>query len=576
MKEKFINIVFDIGVIILLFIIFDIIITTIFQFINIPMSIFNVIFASVLTCGTYLFFRRKNLKEDIILRIVSISMSIILVLVSIYLINFTFDLTGDGNYYHKPAIGIIKEGWNPTRGSSFDYIKQNHPEMANEIMCLWIDHYPKATWNFAASIYAVTGDIESGKVISFLTMISIACLIFGYLSKRHLKMWQSIIVSLLLVVNPIICSQMFSYYVDGIMGLYIYGIILFLLMIADKKFDYISDTQKWLLLASVIIICMNIKFTGLLFAGIFSIAFYIFWLYKLWKNNEFKKNVISLTLRFTIIVIIGVGIVGFSTYIKNTIDHKNPLYPLFGNGKVDIVTTMQPVSFANKNRVEKLFESIFSKSENITYGSGENPDLKIPFTIYQEELNGLWIPDLRIGGYGVWFSGILIITTIALVYGLIKVYMKNKKIASYITVILSGIFVSTIILDEAWWARYSPQLYLIPIISLFLLFIIANENKRLLKTILNISGIVVSIIISINVLYFINCRVNDLKVARNINRTFYEFKKTYSDDNNMDVALTTKDYYGMLFNLKDKGIKYNLIPMNENMKNQLYEYGIRY
>ena len=376
MKDnKFVNIIFDIGVLILSFIVIDIMVTTLFQFINIPMSIANVIVSSIIRIAVYLFLRRKNIKKDYIYRCISIVVAIILVIISTYLISYTYDLTADGNYYHKVAIGILNEGWNPTRQSSLDYIKDNNPEMADEKMCLWIDHYPKATWNFAASIYSITGDIESGKVIVFLTMISVACLVFAYLSKRHLKIWQSAIVSILLVVNPIICAQMFSYYVDGIMGLYIYAIILFLIMITDKKFDYIGDTEKWLLLASSIIICMNIKFTGLLFSGIFSILFYLLWLYKSWKNNEFKKNIIKLTSRFAIIVVIGVVIVGFSSYVKNTIDHKNPLYPLFGEGKVDIITIMQPVSFGSKNRAEKLFESIFSKSENVLYSTGEDPEL---------------------------------------------------------------------------------------------------------------------------------------------------------------------------------------------------------
>lgn len=577
MKDnKFVNIIFDIGVLILSFIVIDIMVTTLFQFINIPMSIANVIVSSIITIAVYLFLRRKNIKRDYIYRCISIVVAIILVIISTYLISYTYDLTADGNYYHKVAIGILNEGWNPTRQSSLDYIKDNNPEMADEKMCLWIDHYPKATWNFAASIYSITGDIESGKVIVFLTMISVACLVFAYLSKRHLKIWQSAIVSILLVVNPIICAQMFSYYVDGIMGLYIYAIILFLIMITDKKFDYIGDTEKWLLLASSIIICMNIKFTGLLFSGIFSILFYLSWLYKSWKNNEFKKNIIKLTSRFAIIVVIGVVIVGFSSYVKNTIDHKNPLYPLFGEGKVDIITIMQPVSFGSKNRAEKLFESIFSKSENVLYSTGEDPELKVPFTVSEEEKQGLGIPDLRIGGYGVLFSGIFIISIAILIFSIISFYKINKKIGTYILLILLGVILTTVMLDEAWWARYSPQLYLIPIISLFVLFVIANNCSKFTKLTLNVFAIFVSVILVINCLYFIKWRINDLNIARGINKNFYYFTEEKEEEEVVNIALTSKEAYGILFYLKDRNIKYNLVPLNNSMEKQLYNFSIRY
>ncbi len=577
MKDnKFVNIIFDIGVLILSFIVIDIMVTTLFQFINIPMSIANVIVSSIITIAVYLFLRRKNIKKDYIYRCISIVVAIILVIISTYLISYTYDLTADGNYYHKVAIGILNEGWNPTRQSSLDYIKDNNPEMADEKMCLWIDHYPKATWNFAASIYSITGDIESGKVIVFLTMISVACLVFAYLSKRHLKIWQSAIVSILLVVNPIICAQMFSYYVDGIMGLYIYAIILFLIMITDKKFDYIGDTEKWLLLASSIIICMNIKFTGLLFSGIFSILFYLSWLYKSWKNNEFKKNIIKLTYRFAIIVVIGVVIVGFSSYVKNTIDHKNPLYPLFGEGKVDIITIMQPVSFGSKNRAEKLFESIFSKSENVLYSTGEDPELKVPFTVSEEEKQGLGIPDLRIGGYGVLFSGIFIISIAILIFSIIPFYKINKKIGTYILLILLGVILTTVMLDEAWWARYSPQLYLIPIISLFVLFVIANNCSKFTKLTLNVFAIFISVILVINCLYFIKWRINDLNIARGINKNFYYFTEEKEEEEVVNIALTSKEAYGILFYLKDRNIKYNLVPLNNSMEKQLYNFSIRY
>ena len=56
-------------------------------------------------------------------------------------------------------------------------------------------------------------------------------------------------------------------------------------MITDKKYTKLSNKEKWLGLAAEIILCMNIKFTGIYLAAIFSIVFYIGWLIQYAKEN---------------------------------------------------------------------------------------------------------------------------------------------------------------------------------------------------------------------------------------------------------------------------------------------------
>lgn len=42
-----------------------------------------------------------------------------------FLYNKTYDLTVDGNSYHKTAIAFIKNGWNPYYESSTDFQERN-------------------------------------------------------------------------------------------------------------------------------------------------------------------------------------------------------------------------------------------------------------------------------------------------------------------------------------------------------------------------------------------------------------------------------------------------------------------
>lgn len=159
-------------------------------------------------------------------------------------------------------------------------------------------------------------------------------------------------ISIVMAINPIVMAQIFTYYVDGVMGLFIYGIILFFIMITDKKFNSISNKEKWFGLLAETTLCMNIKFTGIYFSAIFYFLFYIIWQKQSAKENKFKENFINITINFIIIVMFGILVIGASTYVKNTIEHKNPLYPIIGNDDIDIVTTNQPKSFLEKNRFQ--------------------------------------------------------------------------------------------------------------------------------------------------------------------------------------------------------------------------------
>ena len=570
--------VLNIGMLLLIFIITDIFVTTILQIGNIPMSCANVIISAIATIIIFLLLNKKKInKDNRIIYVVSIIIAILITILSTYFIGKTYDTTCDGNFYHKPAIGLIKEGWNPLYESSADFCKENDNEIQDKGQFLWMDHYPKATWNFAASIYAITNNIESGKVIIVLLMISIACITYAYLADRLLKNWQAILLAIALVVNPITMAQLFTYYVDGIMGLLVYGIILFLIMLSDKKYDRLSETEKWIGLASEIILCMNIKFTGIYFAAIFSLVFYFIWVFKCIKQNK-KADIIKITSKFAAIVIVGIVFVGASTYVRNTIDHKNPVYPIIGKDKVDIITTMQPQSFEHKNRVAKLFESIFSTSENITYTSGDSPELKIPFTISKEEINNLAIPDTRIGGNGMLFSGMFIISIIAIVYAIIELVKNKKAELTYILAILGGIVITTACMAESWWARYSPQIYLIIILAMFGLFYISNIKVKKSKIILNILSIIIFIITMLNVSTFAYWRLKDFDTVKSINYSLETLKETTnSSQEKVDIAFNDTYYYGILFNIRDYGIEnYNLTDNKENKEKYVYNYQLIY
>lgn len=562
--------ILDLGIITLFFICINILTTTTLQFLNVAINGFNVVFSAIVSIIFFMVLRDKkySIKRN---SICILSAFLIFVILTIFASN-VYDLSEDGNTYHKTAIGSLKNGWNPLYEDNYEFNKENIPNILNEKYSLWVNHYPKATWNFAASIYYITGNIESGKVITFLTIFASLCISYAYFATKKMKKWQALVLSLVLSFNPLVLAQLFTYYVDGIMALYIYMLVLALLILYDDSIELISKTEKWLIVASIIILVMNIKFTGAFFACLFTIPFYVLDLIKNKKAEKFWKYFFVQTSIFALIVVIGILFVGASLYVKNTIFFKNPLYPLAGEGKVDIVTTMQPESFGSKSRFVKLFESLFAKTENITYASGDDPQLKIPFTIEDFELGNMGLPDTRIGGYGALYSAIFVLSLGVLVISMIFIFKKDKAVFTIICVLLIPIILTTVLLEEAWWARYSPQLWLLSEIAIFnLFFLFNNSNKKVGKYLSVIAFVLLFATIISNDYLYCKLRVDDIKVYRGISSEINVLKES----DNQDISLNSPKV-GILFDIEDANIDYTLVEKNDSQETFIYNWQIVY
>jgi len=252
---------------------------------------------------------------------------------------------------------------------------------------------------------------------------------------------------------------------------------------------------------------------------------------------------------------VAIGIVGFSSYTRNMIDHGHPLYPLSGKGHVDnMVLKEQPTSFSDKNHLQIFLISMFSKGENVSPSySSENvqPTLKIPFTIMDGEISNYSIPDIRVGGFGPLFSGIFIISIIATIYIVVK-FIKNKNwnlLVPYL-LILGVTVVLILALDGNYWARYIPYFYSVPILTLA--YLLWDKNKKIEFVI----GIIIALIMFANafIVLYVNTkstRNNDQYVGNRLN----EFLEYYRSTDNVEIELNHSGVQGALYTLDDLGVK---------------------
>ena len=533
------------GIFLLLFLCLIVTGTTLLFFLHVGISRLHLIGFLLLSGVIYYFITRKKLDKKDFIKVIGIGL--IVITLSTIVSTFTFDRSSDGNTYHKDAIGVLKEGFNPVYESSKDFIIKRDGNKKLTEYSIWTDHYAKANWIMAANFYSLTGNIESGKAMNFISLYSVFIIICTSLIKIVDKK-KAIIISLLTVINPLTAAQLLTYYNDQLVCLYLF-LSIFMLIKLDKD---LNNKESWFIYILSFILLSNTKFNGLGYLLVFSFLFVCKYLFKAIKEKEFLKVFKKLCMIFIPLFIVSFVVVGYPTYAKNTIDHHNPFFPLYDKNGEDIITAQEPKRFLKMNNVEKLFYGTFSKANNLR--ENDKTTLKVPFSIFKDEITPAMSNDLRISGWGLLFSGLLIISI-----GVLIIKFKDYKSENYLLYSLGITLLLLVGMSESWWARYTPHFYLFTLISLYIML---RYNKK--KWI----NIIYILLISINTL--IPLLGNSYYTLKNSITILKDFKSL----RNKEIVLKENNYHGILYNLKDYKIKYKIDDTIEGK--ELYYHYLEY
>jgi len=517
---------------------------------------FYLLIEFLLATGLYSYFLEKDSKEE---KIVGVLVGVLVFVLGVCACLNVYDFAHDSNWYHKAAVGALKNGWNPVYTSFEDFTETADLGIKDlKYAATWTQHYPKASWIFGASVYSLIQNIEAAKVINLLLLYIVFSYIFFYLSDYRLKNYQAFILSLLTVLNPLTLPQMFTLYTDNLLLSSLFLMIAVLFTIADNAFN-ISKKFQYSSLFCAVIICVNVKFTGLAYAGVFCLLFYSILLWNSHRKYKFKETFIRNTTFLVITFGVGILLVGSSSYVKNFVFNRNPFYPLAGENAIDIMKGNQPDRFEQMLAPQKVFVSLFSKTSNI-YGNNF-PELKIPFTIDEKEIlmanKGF---DIRIGGFGPLFSGIFCISLLISGIGMHKLFGKSKKWFYMVSGVIGISILLLLCITESWWARYSPYLYLLPIFALIMLFIGLNESrKKKMKVLFGVSNAVLVALLVINSAFFAQYIVICAEETVSTKAMLSMLEEKTENEPAM-ISLSYPSTFGLEFNLKDYNIWYALQP----------------
>lgn len=495
---------------------------------------------------------------------------LVLFVIALVLCGWVYDVSWDGNAYHKGAVGYLAQGWNPLYQTMEEFVLQSDMEGVQQFTSLpWVEFFPKASWLFGASIYAVTGNIETAKVINVIIAFCVFAYSWEFFNQRlsgivtardacanHGK--GRFLIQLLFctvcAANPIAVNQILVFYVDGLLASGITLLFLCLLNLSWNKRDF-SNAEEWLWLFPTILLLCNLKFTSLGITAVFCAMFYFFWLGREWVRTRSKgtvprwKDIRTATIFYVAVVLCSVVIVGATSYVRNTVVWGHPFHPIMGpnatSSEAAVMGGYLPENVADKSAIEKWFLVFFSKTKCAAHE--ETPiQLKIPFTFTADELNVTTI-DTERAGFGFLYSGIFLVS---LAVSALEIWAAIKHKEYEEAVLLGTIhgcwLVLVSIVSASWLARYSPYLFVPVVLAQILLLRRGNFAAKA-------GFVILSGMILLNSLTLAIFPAKQIKQSVSMHAAINQIKNT------TEPVVMTCGMCGPLFNLMDEDVNYVVV-----------------
>ncbi len=355
------------------------------------------------------------------------------------------DDTWDGQWYHQEAVIQLADGWNPFRADLTSI------EVPHEGARVRINGYPKATWLWGASLYQLTHRIERAKAFSLPLMVAsgfvvLACL----LVVTTLRPAVAVVIAMVAAANPVGVTQILNAFQDGAMA------SLLTVVVASLVLWVRAESRVGLVLATASAVGVGaIKLTGPVYVVILVAAAVVWMMWKGRWRDQRRSFGIALAL-----AAVGVLVLSGGAYLTNTVRHGHPMYPILGPDRAPIVEA------PSHSRLSGLAASLLLRSQ-LSSDDYESVAIlqhwtgpKLPFTFNRDELAVFFYPNIRVGGWGPLFGGVVLLTLCLL--GVAAA--RRPRWAAIVVLTVAPIVVSVLVNPYCWKVRYVPQSWLVPLV----------------------------------------------------------------------------------------------------------------
>jgi hypothetical protein len=396
-----------------------------------------------------------------------------------------WDFSYDGQAYHQSAVSLLARGWNPLAGP-----------LASEVTVhrLWIEHYLRGPELAAAVAYAATGSLEAGKAPGFTLLVAAALLAGTALRRAGAAPAVAAVGAALAAANPVALTQLLTFYVDGQLALLFtcaVALASLALMTPPAAGDELppcvrlrrsADTARsdrgesaslprrrpprsaWPLLAAALALLAQVKFTGVVYAGLLFVAIAAAAL-GLPRAAGARWRVLALAAAVAAATLA----VSWQPLVTNAREHRHPFFPLAGPGARDVVSGQAP-RFSAGGRLARFFEATFAESS----AGREAPVSKWPFVVRARELEAMAEADVRVGGFGPLFALALVLCAAGAAWYL----ATGGGRRSSGLLVAAAVIATAAVNPAAWWARYVPQLWLAALVAALSLAAAARPAAR--------------------------------------------------------------------------------------------------
>jgi len=389
------------------------------------------------------------------LRLWPLGLSVSLTVLAIAVSAAFYDLSWDGQWYHQVGVYRIAKDWNPLKVPMQEFARHNQQ---------WVRHYAKGPWYVGAAMMALFRHIEWGKFVTWITLDAAFLAVLAACLDAGMRRSRAIAVGAVVALNPVVTCEILSYLVDGLM-------VSFLACYAAALFSGFRRANPLVVFVGMaaVICSINTKFTGLIFLCFICAGA---GLYCLIKRRDILWRFVGLNLTA---IVLGTVVFGYNPYVTNTIHRGHPFYPIIGSkthpslsqqGNDQIEKYETPHNMMGRHRLVRFGYAIFGRPGAQPFHGGPDAQLMWPFLVPPKDLALYRFHEIRIAGFGPFYSGAWLLSLLLTGWILFNSTMPRLLIGLSYVVLAASLLISI----HTWWARYGPQMWWFPIVPIVAIF----------------------------------------------------------------------------------------------------------
>jgi hypothetical protein len=173
-----------------------------------------------------------------------------------------------------------------------------------------------------------------------------------------------------------------------------------------------------------------------------------------------RARIVRATGALAACLAVAVVAVGYNPYVTNTIRHDSPLYPVYGPHSIDVESDAATGSLRDMSAPQQVVTSVFATSSDRPV----DPSLKVPFTFSTAEWDVFRTGQVRMGGFGPWFGGVMLLALVAAAW-IVIARVRGAATTLQVWVLLIGAALCAamaVVTRDGFLARLVPQLWLAP------------------------------------------------------------------------------------------------------------------